>query len=261
MKKTKEKGVTLIALVITIVILLIISSIGITTGISTINYTKFSQFENELKILQTKVNELNQNNEINIGQELIEEQKNLINKSPISDIIYNGKSEEEKLTIQKGFRYLDSNSIKNDLQLESIKRTYLINFEYRYVICYEGFEYDGTTYYMINQIDDSIYNVTYNNKNPEEGDFEVLCIKENDKWKIEVSNIIYDGYISNWKVKYRLDGDTYWKTSNKLSFYVAEEGNYYVQVVHGDEINLGSKLVTVIDETEETNELSENITY
>lgn len=258
MKKAKEKGVTLISLIVTIVILIILASIATTTGTSTIKFSNFTKFKNELKVLQTKVNELNQDNKIDIGQKLTEEQKNIFNIQVISDIIYNNKSEEEKIKTQEGFRYCSADYIKNNFQLESIKRNYIINVEYRYVICYEGFEYNGNKYYMVNQIDDGVYNVNYNNKNENTGSFEVNSIKENNRWKIEISNIIHKGYIDNWQVKYREEEDTYWKTSNTLSFYVTKEGNYYIQIVHGDEIDLGTKLVSVIDETKDINESTLN---
>lgn len=253
MKETKEKGVTLIGLAITITLLLIISSIGIKIGTSTIDSTKFYQFKEELKILQTKINELNQNNEIDLGKELSQTQKNFLNTKIISDIVYNGRTEEEKAKIQNGFKYFDNESLEKDLNLEDIDREYLINIEYRFVICYQGFKYNGTNYYMIDQIDDEIYNVRYKDKNPKEGNFEVTYIKENDRWKIEITNIEYSGYINNWTVKYRLDGDSYWNTANGLSFYVSKKGNYYVQVSHGDDINLGSKLVSIIDDAENEN--------
>lgn len=257
MSRTKEKGVTLIALVTTIVILLILSSIGATVGISTINSANFSQFKEELKILQTKINELYQNNEISIGQELTEEQKNIFTVNIISDIIFKDKSNTEKEKIQDGFRYCNSTYIQKDLELKNVKRDYLINVEYRYVIYYEGYEYNGTIYYMIDQIDNGIYNVTYSDKNPKEGkfDFNVNYVKENDRWKIEITNIQYEGYINNWQVEYRLDEEIEWKKANGLIFYVTKPGNYYVQVSH-DDINLGSKLVSIIDET---NSISENM--
>lgn len=257
MKRTEEKGVTLIALVTTIVILLILSSIGATVGMSTINWANFSQFKNELKILQTKINELNQNNEIDIGQELSQEQKSDLNNPAISNIIYNEESEEEKIKIQNGFRYCNRDYIRKEFNLESVERDYLINVEYRYVICYEGFKYNENIYYMLDQIDNSIYNVRYDDKNPKEGnfDFDVNYTKENDRWKIEISNIIYTGYINNWQVDYRLDGESKWKKANGLNFYVTKPGNYYVQVSH-DDINLGSKLVSIIDEI---NNINENI--
>ena len=88
MNTTEEKGVTLIALVTTIVILLILASVGYASGTEAINFASFSQFKNELKVLQTKVNELNQNNEIDVGQDLKETQKEILNIETISNIIY-----------------------------------------------------------------------------------------------------------------------------------------------------------------------------
>lgn len=246
MKKTEEKGVTLVALVTTIILLLIIVSIGATAGSSVIEQAKFTQFKEELKVLQTKVNELNQNNQVDIGTPLTEEQKNILKISTISEIIYKEKNEEEKNKITEGFRYCNSNDIKNDLQFENIKRNYLINVEYRYIISVEGIKYNETKYYMINQMENGIYNVDYVNKNPQSGSFEVTCVKEDYRWKIEITNIEYDGYISNWEIKYRLDEEE-WKEANGPTIYVTEEGNYYVQVSHED-INLGSKLVNVSNE-------------
>ncbi len=254
MKKTKEKGVTLITLVITIVLLLIVSSIGIRVGFSTIDSSKFYQFKSELRVLQTRINELSQNAKVKLGKELNQEQRNFINQKVISEIIYNGVEEQEKAKLEQGFRYFDKESLKNDLQLEDIDREYIINVEYRYVINYKGFNYDGTTYYMIDQMDDEMYNVRYKDKNPKSGDFDVTYTKQSSGWKIEITNIDYNGYINNWDVKYKTDDDTYWNTANGLSFYVSKSGNYYVQVSHGNDINLGSKLVSIIDETETISE-------
>lgn len=50
-----QKGITLISLVITIIILLIISSIGINFGINGINSTKDSKLEAELNMVQHAV--------------------------------------------------------------------------------------------------------------------------------------------------------------------------------------------------------------
>ncbi len=247
MKKTKENGVTLITLVITIIVLLILVSVGTNVGKSTMEYAAFTEFKDELVILQTKVNELSQNNDIEMGQELTEEQKSIFNITAISDIIFKNKTQEEKINIKNGFRYFNSEHIKNELGFDGILEEYIINIEYGYVIHSVGYEYEDNIYYMIDQIDDEIYNVRYKDKNPKEGSFEVTFSKENNKWKVEITNIQYSGYISNWNVKYKADGDAYWSTANGLSFYVPRIGNYYVQVSHGDDINLGSKLVSITE--------------
>lgn len=243
--RTKENGVTLVSLVTMIVLLLILSSIGYTVGNSTIDSAKFTQFKSELKVMQSKVNELNQENKTDIGQALTDNQKSILNKQEISDIIYNGKTEEEKTKIQNGFRYISKNYINTELNLDSVGRNYLINVEYSYVVFPEGFKYEGTTYYMIDQIEGEVYNVHYNDKNEKTGSFEVTATQENNKYKVEISNIQYNGYVDKWQVKYKLEGNSYWETSDSLTFYLKDEGTYTINVVHGDEIDLGTQTVTI----------------
>ena len=243
--KNKEKGVTLVALVTMIALLLILASIGYTVGDSTIDTAKFTQFKSELKVMQSKVNELNQENKTDIGQQLTNNQKSILNITAISDIIYNGRTETEKTNIQNGFRYISKNYINTELNLDSVGRNYLINVEYSYVIFPDGFKYEGTTYYMIDQIEGEVYNVRYNDKNEKTGSFEVNATQENNKYKVEITNIQYNGYVDKWQVKYKLEGNSYWETSDSLTFYLKDEGTYTINVVHGDEIDLGTKTITI----------------
>lgn len=245
MKQTQEKGITLMALVIMVIILLILTSIGVASGTTAIKTSQYTQFKNELKILQTKVNELNQENKTEIGRLLTQEEKNSLEKQDISDIIYKAKSDEEKIKIQQGFRYCNQESIKNELSLESIKREYLINVEYRYIIYYKGYEYNNKTIYMINQLDNSIYNVEYQGNNSATGSFEVQYTAEGNKWKIEIVNINYDGNIDNWNVRYKHIDDEKWKETNNLNFYVTKKGKYSIEVKHGNDINLGIKTLII----------------
>ena len=248
--KTKENGVTLIALVITIILILILASIGTTIGNSTINSTAYTQFKAELKIMQDKVNELNQENinKTNIGRELRNDEKNeIFNIQEISNIIFDSEStEEEKNNIKNGFRYLSKGDISDKFGLDGIKRDYVINIEYRYVIYPYGFEYEGNKYYMIDQIDGEIYNVRYHNKNANKVNFKVNVTNEKNKCKIEITNIEYDGYVDKWQVKYKLDGNSYWETSNDLTFYIKKEGTYAIKVVHGDEIDSEEQKIRVL---------------
>lgn len=245
MKRKSEKGVTLVALVTTIVLLLILSTIGITSGKSTIEFSNFNKFKNQLTVLQTKVNELNQQNKTDIGQEIGDDQKAILNNEIVSNIIYKDKT-EEKNTIEAGFRLLNGNQIKDQLGLDGYKGNYLINVEYRYVVLCEGLEYNGTTYYMIDQIEGGLYNVEYHNKNSESGSFEINTIAEGDKCKVEITDINYDGYVSDWQVKYKLNTNSQWNTSDNLNFYVSQQGVYDIKVVHGDEIELETKTLTIV---------------
>ena len=58
MKTKANKGVTLISLVITIIVLLILAGIGITSGVQTIKSSKQTKFTTEMKIMQVEANEL-----------------------------------------------------------------------------------------------------------------------------------------------------------------------------------------------------------
>ena len=247
MKKIKEtKGVTLIALVVTIVVLLILASIGINSGQDAINSAKFNEFKSELKIMQTKVNELNQSNETEIRPELTEQQKSIFNVETVYNIIFENKSDEEITNIKKGFRYYSKDYINNKFNFDSITRDYFVNIEKRIVISCTGFEYKGKTYYMSEQFTDGLYNVEYNNKNTQSGSYDINTIVEENRCKIEISNIQYEGYINDWQVKYKLKDSSQWKTSNDLSFYVKEDGTYDIEVVHGNEISLGAKEQKII---------------
>lgn len=253
MKKTKENGITLVTLVITIIVLLMLTSIGTTAGISTINMAKFNQLKNELQMLQTKVNGLNQENKTDIGTELTVTQQKILDIEEVSNIIYKDRADEEKADVKNSFKYLTSNDIKEELGLEGIKRDYLINVKYRYVVSCQGVEYKGQTYYMIEQSGNGLYNVEYKDKNSKTGTFDVNAEIDEDKWKITVSNIQYDGYVSNWQVKYKMVEDEYWKISDNLEFYVEQSGSYIINVIHGDEIDLGKQTLDISPKYVETN--------
>ena len=244
---TNENGVTLQALIITIVLLLIVTSIGATAGTSALEYSKYSKLKTELQLLQTKVNELNENNDSSKGQDLNNAQKEILEKEEVKSIIYKGK-EDKKDEVKKGFKFFSVSEIKSDFDLSGIERSYLINVDYRYVVSCEGFKYKNVTYYMIDQMDDGMYNVEYHNKNSNKGAFEVSSSIEGNVGKIIVSINNYDGYINNWQVKYKLNTEEKWQISNDLEFTVDNAGTYIVNVVHGDEIDLGKKTVTVSNE-------------
>ncbi len=57
-RKKYNKGITLIALVITVTILIILASVATHSGIDAIKTSKYTKFVSELKIMQTYVNDL-----------------------------------------------------------------------------------------------------------------------------------------------------------------------------------------------------------
>ena len=244
MKSLKEnrKGITLVSLVITIVVLLILASIATYSGIEVIKSSRLTTFTTEMKIMQTQVNELYQrykngdNTVLDIGKDLgsvLQQANKAFNASGITE--------------QSEYRYFDQNTIKDVLKIEGVEGEFFVNIKERSVVSYEGFKYEGKTYYTLDQLPNGLYNVEYNDKNinMDKPTFDTSVEKVSEgKWRVTVSNIQYNGYIDKWKVNYQLEGQDSWNTSEDLSFIATESGEYVLQLVNGN-IKSDEKIITV----------------
>lgn len=219
-----SKGITLITLVITIIVLLILASVATYSGINVINSARLTTFTTELKIMQTQVNAIYQeNSEKEIGVELTEER---IKKQ--ANIVFT--ESESGITEQYGYRYW-SNELIKELGIEGVEQDFFVNLKKRSIISYEGFYYDDRTYYTLNQLPNGLYNVEYEEPSAEKPIFEIKSESIGvNKWRIIISNIEYDGYINKWKVRYRLEDKDDWKTTEDLSFVVTEKGVYDIMI-------------------------------
>lgn len=227
----KNKGITLVSLVITIIVLLILASIATYSGLNVISSSKLTTFTTELKIMQTEINELYQeDSEKEYGVEITGEFQTQADKvfTELKD------DTETGITSQEGYRYWDKTLIK-ELGIEGVEQDFFINLQKRSVVSYEGFKIDGKTYYTLSQVPNGLYNVKYKEPTADRPTFEVSAeYIDIDKWRITISNIQYDGYIDKWQVKYQLEGNSSWNTSEDLTFIVNRDGNYKIQLVNGE---------------------------
>lgn len=219
-----SRGITLITLVITIIVLLILASVATYSGINVINSARLTTFTTELKIMQTHINEIyQQNSEQEIGVELTEER---IKKQ--ADIVFT--ETESGITNPYGYRYWSRELIK-ELGIEGVEQDFFVNLRQRSIISYEGFYYEEKTYYTLEQLPNGLYNVEYQEPNEEKPTFEIKVESiALSKWRISIFNIQYDGYINKWKVRYRLENKEYWNTTEDLSFVVTENGTYDITI-------------------------------
>lgn len=245
MKKNiaNSKGVTLIALVITIIVLLILASIVTYSGMDIIESSKLATFTAEMKIMQTQVSSLYdkwKRGEVDIstlGKGLdynseVSEQKNKV----LVDELY--------IDDTSGYRYYDQETIQ-DLGIEGVKQEFFINVEQREVISYRGLKYDGDMYYTLIQLPDGLYNVDYNPEEASKPTFNLSYERiGNNQWKVTISDIQYDGYVNKWTVKYKLNGKDYENTTEDLSFVVNEAGVYNVTLEH-ENAKIGTEQIFV----------------
>ena len=101
MKKiTKDnKGITLIALIITIIVMLILVSAATYTGFDTYENTKVNHFVAQMQLIQAKVDEMTTEelNSLNLNEVTTESQKNAINSAFNNEEIKTNDTDEYKL--------------------------------------------------------------------------------------------------------------------------------------------------------------------
>lgn len=230
-----SKGITLVTLVVTITVILILTSIATYSGMNVINSSKLTAFTTELKIMQTQVNAIYQEDkEQEIGTELT--QKSNVAEQAAKVFTAN----ESGITSSEGYRYWSNNEVKK-LGIEGVEQDFFVNVKTRSIVSYQGFKYEGETYYTLEQLPNGLYNVKYESTS-DKPIFNVSfqCVGSN-KWRVTISDIEYNGYIDKWQVAYQLEGNSYWNTTEDLSFMTEKEGIYNIQIQNG---NVKSEIVS-----------------
>lgn len=248
--KKNEKGITLIALTVTIIVLIILASVGVTSGISTINSSKLTKFTSEMKTMQVNVNELYNNwkaeekitlgNTEYIGNEILNIGKDLLAVQDRVNIVFKPQSESGAgITEKEGYRYFDFETLEL-LGIKSMQQEFFVNIKKRSVISTEGIKNKGEICYTLEQLPDGLYNVEYTPLE-EMVDFDISGkYLSGGKGRIDIFNITYSGPINKWQIRYKIKGEEKWKnveefTGNETEIEVDKVGLYEVQVYHGED--------------------------
>lgn len=227
----ENTGITLIALVITIIILLILAGTATFTGISAIESSRITTFKAEMEMMQLSLNspieilkyEKSESDTLKEEQiNFLETVQNLLNKDNLS------------ITLDiNGFKYFTKSEIKA-LSLIDISRDLYINTKTKTIISSIGEQYNGKTYYMLEQLPNSLYNVEKNIQNSGDVTFDV----NSDKLSITISNIKYNApYVDKGTIQYKLSTEENWttvaenSTSKNFTFEVPISGEYSVRVI------------------------------
>lgn len=248
MKNIKnEKGITLVTLVIMVIVIFIISGIGVTAGTGTIKYSKYMEFQSELKIVQSKINEISeqyQKEGKEIGIELTSDNIQVLNTTEVTEQLNKKTNKDNLQEIKNAFRLCTKEYLAENFDLEGLTRDYLVNLEQCIVVSSDVFNYDGVNYYMLEQMSTGLYNVTYNNQIEPTGTFTATYEKVDNEYEITI-DVQHSKYVSKWLVKYKLENTDEWKITNNLTFTVDTAGTYVIQITHGDEVDLGEQTLVI----------------
>lgn len=227
----ENKGITLIALTITIIVLIILASVATYSGISTIKSSKLNKFKQELEIMQSEVQVLYEKYKdeetIDVGKEISGS-----GKEEQAEIAFDGAEE----TNTSGYRLFDAEEIEK-LGIEGIEREYLLDIMNRKVISLEPFEQDGKAYYTLNQMPGTDKNTIDEGVVRDSVNFSVSTTEASSGWEITVSNIEYSKYVGKGKILYQKVGNDNWTTvvddfkGEEYTFAVNSEGQYNIKII------------------------------
>jgi len=141
----KTKGITLIALIITIIIMLILAGVSITVGMDSVKHSRVVKFVSYMQILQRKVDEIAETNNYSmLGTQISETGKQSTIENILSIANTNG---EIQPIITSNYRYFNSTDISTILGIDNIEDEIVVNFETREVVSLNGIEYKSKMYY------------------------------------------------------------------------------------------------------------------
>ena len=143
-KIKNQRGITLIGLIITIVLMLILTAVAINVGVGDIDYSKRIRFMSYMQAIQKKVDYITEyENYENYGDALTSEQK-----TKLTTILSNENdtfitNDVNSVTL----KYFNSQKIASQLELDNIDDEIIVNFATREVISLNGIEYEDNIYY------------------------------------------------------------------------------------------------------------------
>ena len=158
-----EKGITLIVLITTIVIMVILASVAINTGYYSIESAKLQNFNYELQQVQGKVDTMYEKIKLGneeyktLGSDITISNKAVQTLKTVKNIDYTNLSEDDRDKYyydetNTKYRYLSENEIRSNMNISSNPGDMIINFETREVISVDGYEYKDEIYYSLDQM-------------------------------------------------------------------------------------------------------------
>lgn len=148
--KKNQKGITIVSLVITVILLIIITSVAVNIGTSVIKQANLQTINTNMMLIQAKTKTVSEQAKFN--KDTSNYKGTLI--SDISDNQKILKLVDNGVIDDTSKYYLLSSTDLQDLGLQKIdiEDGYVVNYETEEVIYVKGFESNGTTYYKLSEL-------------------------------------------------------------------------------------------------------------
>jgi len=213
-----EKGITLIALITTVVIMVILLSVSTYTGIDTYKASKVNKFVIEMQLIQSKIDDL-------VATNTIEELNNMelpsVTTQEQIDAITTAFEQKEIVTADKNkYKVFTKDKILEILDIEDVQNDIMVNFETREVVSAGGVKNDGITYYTQYKLPGGQTIINNNTKTERE-----LSMKLNMSVDgLNATVTISSDKLTNGTLNYKEENSDYWITITNYT----EKGKEYI---------------------------------
>ena len=258
----EKKGVTLIALVITIIIIMILASIAIYSGASTIRYANYNKAKSEIQVIQSYVNQWykeyqeaeDKNSFLGEYGELIETaiENDKCTQAEIDSTFSGGGITDDNK--KSNYRFFSESFLKEEIGLDA-SFDYLISIKDRNTILFNGIVYNKEIYYTLD--DFGLQNIK--EISPYSIEFE---LEQGENTDIVISNVKL-GYgddlksdISKFIVEYRKNNETNWIDATKNVVKFEDEGETKFKFSVSDYAQYIVKIFTIDKKKEGSNDIS-----
>lgn len=267
--KSSEKGITLVALLVTVAVMLLIVGISVNTGMESADSTRLKGFYTRLEIVQKRVDDIATTNESYIDSE-----GNVIylkqagtayadlaadKKTALQEIVAN--EGEGIITNVETFRYFTKEEVKSILDLSEIEYNVFIDFNTRTVIAEQGITANGENYHILKN---SIY---YAQQNETKNEGEITSLEYNvtpygtGKYKVVItpSNTVGDLNTSG-RVEYKKTITKYWESSTNTEIVLELNVEYNVKYIDANNNSLEKTIKVILDTENENTPVVQEIT-
>ena len=235
-----ERGITWIALIITIIVLILLTGAGISAGGKSLNDTKLKAFYTKLEIAQEGVTKI-----INTNEKYKDDEGNEVEVKNLGTEPTQGQKDFIESTIgvaSTGFRYFTANQVEKDLQIYGVNMNLLINFDTNTIVNPEGIRIGRKYYYMLENKRYTVNKDTDKNTGTPSFDYNAYHYGQKS-YLIEIipTNV---GDINQGIVRYRKIGQDYWEIANENKFILDALGKVEVNYVDAND-NSTTKILRI----------------
>lgn len=243
---SSNRGITLIMLVITIIILSILVGVTINVGYSTYKDMQMTGYVAKMNMVQSRVNVVSQ--KIAQGDTSYDSIG-----TPISDLSASIKDKINSIlggASSDGFKYYDENALK-ELGVEKVDEAVIINLNTRIIYSILGIKYEDKIYYNQYNLPNGVQVVEYNELQTKAPEFTLEKDNFGLTTQVNITNIVYDEQINGSDIYYGEVTDntttpvtvSFWKQASGTSFQVTKTATYAVKMVDKN----GGETIKTID--------------